>query len=101
MAKCKMCGKQIHVPRGWSIGPAVRRHYWVQHPDRMQQDKSKPTRNNSPQSEEEVVANDSTPTTPPLNLAEEAIAGEPIGSPSQRGRCATTCASDCCLQERA
>lgn len=36
MAKCKTCGKAIHVPRGWTIGPAVRRHYWAKHPERME-----------------------------------------------------------------
>jgi len=48
MAKCKTCGKQIRVPKGWSIGPAVRRHYWAQHPDLMQQDRGKQPRNDSP-----------------------------------------------------
>lgn len=36
MAKCKTCGKPIRVPKGWSIGPAVRRHYWAKHPERME-----------------------------------------------------------------
>ncbi len=36
MAKCKTCGKTIRVPKGWSIGPAVRRHYWAKHPERME-----------------------------------------------------------------
>lgn len=36
MAKCKTCGKTIRVPGGWPVGPAVRRHYWAAHPERMQ-----------------------------------------------------------------
>ena len=36
MAKCKTCGKPIRVPKGWSVGPAVRRHYWAKHPERME-----------------------------------------------------------------
>lgn len=36
MAKCKTCGKPIRVPKGWTIGPAVRRHYWAKHPERME-----------------------------------------------------------------
>ncbi|MGH2772076.1 MAG: hypothetical protein ACRDIU_02910 [Actinomycetota bacterium] len=36
MAKCTTCGKTIRVPDGWSIGPAVRRHYWAKHPERME-----------------------------------------------------------------
>lgn len=35
MATCRTCGMQIEVPEGWSVGPAVRRHYWDAHPDRM------------------------------------------------------------------
>lgn len=35
MATCKTCGATIEVPEGWSTGPAVRRHYWAEHPDRM------------------------------------------------------------------
>ncbi len=34
--RCKTCGKVIRVPMGWSVGPAVRRHYWKQHRDNMQ-----------------------------------------------------------------
>lgn len=30
--RCKTCNKAIHVPAGWSPGPAVRRHYWKHHP---------------------------------------------------------------------
>ncbi len=36
MADCKTCGATIEVPEGWSVGPAVRRHYWEAHPERMQ-----------------------------------------------------------------
>ncbi|HEX2054064.1 MAG TPA: hypothetical protein VHJ78_10120 [Actinomycetota bacterium] len=36
MAECRTCGATIEVPEGWSTGPAVRRHYWEQHPERMQ-----------------------------------------------------------------
>ena len=36
MAECKTCGATIEVPEGWSVGPAVRRHYWEAHPERMQ-----------------------------------------------------------------
>ncbi|MGH2705698.1 MAG: hypothetical protein ACRDJ4_11555, partial [Actinomycetota bacterium] len=36
MAKCTTCGKTIEVPEGWSVGPAVRRHYWAEHPERME-----------------------------------------------------------------
>ena len=35
MATCKMCRNTIEVPEGWSVGAAVRRHYWAEHPDRM------------------------------------------------------------------
>ena len=35
MATCKMCRTSIEVPEGWSVGAAVRRHYWAEHPDRM------------------------------------------------------------------
>ncbi|MGH2813317.1 MAG: hypothetical protein ACRDI1_11495 [Actinomycetota bacterium] len=34
--KCKTCGVTIRVPRGWGRGPAVRKHYWAKHPERMQ-----------------------------------------------------------------
>lgn len=36
MAVCRTCGATIQVPEGWSVGPAVRRHYWEVHADRMQ-----------------------------------------------------------------
>jgi hypothetical protein len=35
MATCKTCGATIDVPEGWAVGPAVRRHYWQEHTDRM------------------------------------------------------------------
>lgn len=35
MAKCHTCGKKIRIPEGWSLGPAVRKHYWTKHPDVM------------------------------------------------------------------
>lgn len=38
MARCKTCGKAIRVPEGWTTGPAVRRHYWSKHPERMQRE---------------------------------------------------------------
>ena len=40
MAKCKTCGKTIRVPHEWSIGAAVRRHYWRNHPDRMEKSRA-------------------------------------------------------------
>ena len=33
--RCSRCGKRIHVPQGWTVGPAVRRHYWAKHRDVM------------------------------------------------------------------
>ena len=33
--RCSECGKAIRVPAGWSIGPAVRRHYWREHREIM------------------------------------------------------------------
>jgi hypothetical protein len=36
MAKCKTCGKTIRVPQEWSTGAAVRKHYWRNHPERME-----------------------------------------------------------------
>ena len=33
--RCRTCGKAIRVPRGWSAGPAVRRHYWAEHREVM------------------------------------------------------------------
>lgn len=40
MAKCKTCEKTIRIPNGWSIGSAVRRHYWSKHPEVMLQSKA-------------------------------------------------------------
>lgn len=34
--RCKICDKPIHVPTGWTRGPAVRRHYWAKHREVMQ-----------------------------------------------------------------
>lgn len=34
-AVCRTCGKRIRIPEGWTIGPAVRRHYWAKHRDVM------------------------------------------------------------------
>jgi hypothetical protein len=33
--RCRICERAIHVPKGWSTGPAVRRHYWRKHPEIM------------------------------------------------------------------
>ena len=33
--RCQRCQRAIHVPAGWSHGPAVRRHYWRKHRDVM------------------------------------------------------------------
>jgi hypothetical protein len=33
--RCNECGKTIRIPAGWSVGPAVRRHYWRDHRDVM------------------------------------------------------------------
>jgi hypothetical protein len=38
--RCKTCGKAIRVPQGWSVGPAVRRHYWAKHRDVMDRGRS-------------------------------------------------------------
>jgi hypothetical protein len=38
--RCKRCGKAIRVPQGWTIGPAVRRHYWAKHREVMQPSES-------------------------------------------------------------
>jgi hypothetical protein len=34
--RCKTCNQTIRVPKGWTAGPAVRRHYWAKHRDVMQ-----------------------------------------------------------------
>lgn len=36
LPRCKLCERAIHVPAGWSDGPAVRRHYWAKHREVMQ-----------------------------------------------------------------
>jgi hypothetical protein len=36
VATCKTCGTSIEIPEGWSVGPAVRKHYWEQHPEHME-----------------------------------------------------------------
>ena len=33
--RCSICERPIHVPTGWSSGPAVRRHYWAKHREVM------------------------------------------------------------------
>lgn len=40
---CRTCGAEITIPEGWRIGPAVRRHYWEAHPERMERRTSKPS----------------------------------------------------------
>jgi len=35
-ALCHTCGARIKIPDGWTIGPAVRRHYWAKHRTVMQ-----------------------------------------------------------------
>ena len=32
---CAKCGRSIRMPKGWTVGPAVRRHYWAKHADVM------------------------------------------------------------------
>ncbi len=39
---CRTCGKRIRIPKGWTAGPAVRRHYWREHRDVMQPEGTKP-----------------------------------------------------------
>ncbi len=34
--RCGTCNQTIRVPKGWSVGPAVRRHYWGKHREVMQ-----------------------------------------------------------------
>ncbi len=34
-AHCNECGRAIRIPEGWTHGPAVRRHYWAKHRERM------------------------------------------------------------------
>ena len=33
--RCRICGSVIRIPKGWSTGPAVRKHYWAKHRDVM------------------------------------------------------------------
>ena len=35
-ALCHTCGSRIRIPDGWTVGPAVRRHYWAKHRTVMQ-----------------------------------------------------------------
>ena len=32
---CNACGRKVRMPKGWSRGAAVRRHYWAKHRDVM------------------------------------------------------------------
>jgi hypothetical protein len=34
--RCRICQRSIRIPEGWSMGPAVRRHYWRKHREIMQ-----------------------------------------------------------------
>lgn len=34
--RCKRCDRAIRLPDGWTLGPAVRRHYWAKHRSVMQ-----------------------------------------------------------------
>lgn len=43
-ATCSTCGGRISIPEGWTVGPAVRRHYWAKHRDVMQPDAPKGNR---------------------------------------------------------
>lgn len=40
LPRCSICERSIRVPKGWSGGAAVRRHYWRQHRDIMQGSRS-------------------------------------------------------------
>jgi hypothetical protein len=35
LPRCKACDKPIRIPKGWSTGSAVRRHYWSKHREVM------------------------------------------------------------------
>jgi hypothetical protein len=35
LPRCKACDKPIRIPKGWSTGAAVRRHYWSNHREVM------------------------------------------------------------------
>jgi hypothetical protein len=36
LPRCHRCDRPIRVPKGWSQGAAVRRHYWAKHREVMQ-----------------------------------------------------------------
>jgi len=36
LPRCRTCGASIRVPKEWSTGAAVRRHYWAKHRSVMQ-----------------------------------------------------------------
>jgi hypothetical protein len=33
--RCRLCERAVHMPKGWSMGASVRRHYWRKHRDVM------------------------------------------------------------------
>ena len=35
LPRCRTCGKPIRIPKGWSRGSAIRKHYWSKHRDVM------------------------------------------------------------------
>ena len=35
LPRCKACNKPIRIPKGWSTGAGVRRHYWSKHREVM------------------------------------------------------------------
>ena len=35
LPRCRACDKPIRIPKGWSTGAAVRRHYWRDHREVM------------------------------------------------------------------
>ena len=41
---CRLCERSIRMPKGWTRGPSVRRHYWAEHPEIMQPEKKKASR---------------------------------------------------------
>ena len=40
LPRCTRCERAIRVPKGWSSGAAVRRHYWAKHRGVMLRDRS-------------------------------------------------------------
>lgn len=32
---CKQCDRAIRIPKGWSMGAGIRRHYWSKHREMM------------------------------------------------------------------